>query len=151
MLFRSLTTPASTPKDPWGSDLARGFRTFKAKGMEHITEELTRQLAGLLSVDDEKLSGLIDKTVETNIREVWMPNAENFFSRVGGPYLIALWRDLLDLAEDHPTVTTFAKLKKGEKAAKLEALFSDEAVRSALSLTEKQEARIDAWLPEYFG
>ncbi len=146
-----LTTPASTPKDPWGSDLARGFRTFKAKGMEHITEELTRQLAGLLSVDDEKLSGLIDKTVETNIREVWMPNAENFFSRVGGPYLIALWRDLLDLAEDHPTVTTFAKLKKGEKAAKLEALFSDEAVRSALSLTEKQEARIDAWLPEYFG
>lgn len=146
-----LTTPAATPKDPWGSDLARGFRAFKAKGMEHITDELTRHLAALLTVDDENLSGLIDKTVETNVREVWMPNAENFFSRVGGPYLNVLWRDLLDLAEDHPTATTFAKLKKGEKAAKLEALFSDDAVRSALNLTEKQAARIEAWLPEYFG
>lgn len=145
-----LTTPASTPKDPWGSDLARGFRAFKAKGMEHITDELTRHLAALLTVDDEKLSDLIDKTVETNVREVWMPNAENFFSRVGGPYLNVLWRDLLDLAEDHPTATTFAKLKKAEKAAKLEALFCDEAVRSALNLTEKQAARIDAWLPECF-
>ena len=57
-------------------------------------------------------------------------------------------RDLLDLAEDHPTATTFAKLKKGEKAAKLEALFCDKDVRSALNLTEKQAARIDAWLPE---
>jgi len=119
--------------------------------MEHITDELTRHLAALLTVDDEKLSGLIDKTVETSIREVWMPNAENFFSRVGGPYLNTLWHDLLDLAEDHPTATTFTKLKKGEKAAKLETLFSDEAVRSALSLTEKQAVRIDAWLPEGMG
>lgn len=146
-----LTTPATTPKDPWGSDLARGFRAFKAKGMEHITEELTRHLAALLSVDDETLSGLIDKTVETDVREVWLPNAENFFSRVGGPYLNVLWRDLLDLAEDHPTATTFAKLKKAEKAAKLEALFCDGAVRSALNLTGEQIARINAWLPERFG
>ena len=42
----------------------------------------------------------------------------------------------------------FAKLKKGEKAAKLEALFSDADLRSALGVTETQAARIDAWLPE---
>ena len=68
--------------------------------------------------------------------------------RVGSPYLVELWRDLLDLKPDHPTATTFAKLKKDEKADKLEKLFSDEATRSALGVTEKQAARIDAWLPE---
>ncbi|MEO9780412.1 MAG: ParB/RepB/Spo0J family partition protein [Sedimentitalea sp.] len=143
-----LTTPASTPKDPFGSDLARGFRAFKAKGMEHVMAELTRHLAASLTVEDEKLAGLIDKTVSTSIREVWTPTAENFFSRVGAAYLNTLWCDLLDLPEDHATATGFAKLKKGEKAEKLETLFADRTVRSALGLTEEQEAVIAAWLPE---
>ena len=86
--------------------------------------------------------------MKVRLREVWTPNAANFFSRVGGPFLNKLWRDLLDLAEDHPTVTTFAKLKKAEKAAKLDGLFSEPDVRSALNLTDAQVARIDAWLPE---
>ena len=67
---------------------------------------------------------------------------------MGGPYLTTLWRDLLDLTEDHPTATRFAKLKKAEKAQKLEDLFSDPETRAALKLTEAQEARIAAWLPE---
>nr|WP_010400632.1 hypothetical protein [Paracoccus sp. TRP] len=47
----------------------------------------------------------------------------------------------------HPD-PSFAKLKKGEKAAKLEALFSDDDARKAHRVTEAQAARIDAWLPE---
>ena len=66
---------------------------------------------------------------------------------VGGPYLNELWRDLLDLKEEHPTATSFAKLKKGEKAEMLEALFSDPTIRAARGVTEEQEARIAAWLP----
>ena len=85
---------------------------------------------------------------EPQTREVWTPTAANFFGRVGGPYMVEIWRDLLDLAEDHPTATTFAKLKKGEKAAKLEALFTQSDLRSALGVTEAQAAKIDAWLPE---
>ena len=143
-----LTTPATGTGDPCKKvDQARSFRAFKGKGMEKIMEDLHRHLAALLK-PSEALAGVIDKQVDTSIREVWTPTAGNFFSRVGGPYLNSLWRDLLGLAADHPTVTTFEKLKKGEKAEKLEILFSDPEARSAFGLTDEQNARIAAWLPD---
>ena len=150
-LDERLTTPATTNGDPYKRiDQARSFRAYKGKGMEKIMEDLHRHLAALMK-PSEALAGVVDKTVDTSIREVWTPTAENFFSRVGGPYLNQLWADLLELAADHPTVTTFAKLKKGEKADKLGNLFGDEATRSALGLTDEQQARIAAWLPEDMG
>ncbi|WP_165352856.1 ParB/RepB/Spo0J family partition protein [Loktanella sp. IMCC34160] len=136
------------PRDMHGKDLAKSFRAFRSKGADHSRGELTRFLAAHYRGGDEKLSAMIAKEVQPDVREVWTPTAANFFSRVSGPYLVDLWRDLLELAEDHPTVTTFAKLKKADKAAKLEALFSDADTRSALGLTEAQVARIDGWLPE---
>lgn len=139
---------ANPSRDMYGKDLAKSFRAFRAKGAEHVRGELARFLAAQYRGGQKALVAMIDKETSPNIREVWTPTAANFFSRVGGPYLNALWRDLLDLAEDHPTATTFAKLKKGEKAEKLEALFGDAGMRSALRLTEDQEARIAAWLPE---
>ena len=84
-----------------------------------------RCLASLLDVEDDGLGRLIDKEVKADLRQVWTPTAENFFARVGGPTLDALWCELLELAPEHPTATTFAKLKKREKAEKLEALFAD--------------------------
>ena len=54
----------------------------------------------------------------------------------------------MDLPEDHPTATTFAKLKKSEKAEKMEALFCDLEMRKARNVTEAQAKRIDTWLPE---
>ena len=144
-LDERLTKP--TPSAKYGSDMARVFRAYKAKGPEFIMEEIIRHLASLLSVDAD-LAEVIDKAVETNIRDNFTPNAENFFGRVGGPYLIQQWRDLLDLKEDHPTVTTFAKLKKSEKADKMAALFEDGEAREAQGLTEAQIARIAEWIPE---
>lgn len=140
-----LTKP--TPSTKYGSDMARVFRAYKAKGPEFIMEEIIRHLASLLTVDDD-LAEAIDKVVETNVRDNFTPNAENFFGRVGGPYLIQQWRDLLDLKEDHPTVTTFAKLKKSEKADKMAALFGDAEAQEAQGLTEAQVERIAAWVPE---
>lgn len=137
----------ATPSAKYGSDMARVFRAYKAKGPEFIMEEIIRHLASLLTVDDD-LAEVIDKVVETNVRDNFTPNAENFFGRVGGPYLIQQWRDLLDLKDDHPTVTTFAKLKKSEKADKMAALFGDGAAQEAQGLTEAQIARIAAWVPE---
>ncbi|MEP3328922.1 ParB N-terminal domain-containing protein [Sedimentitalea sp.] len=137
------------PRDMWESkDLAASFRAFRKKGADHVRGELTRFLAAQYRGGDEKLTTLVDKETEPSIREVWTPTAENFFKRVGGPYLNDLWRELLELAEDHPTATTFAKLKKGEKADKLQDLFSDAATRSALGVTDAQAARIAAWVPE---
>lgn len=138
----------SRPRDMMGKDLAKSFRDFRQKGRDHARGELIRCLAALFRGGDEQLAALIDKETQPSIREVWTPTASNFFGRVGGAYLNDLWRDLLDLSEEHPTATSFAKLKKGEKAAKLEALFSDADLRSALGMTETQAARIDAWLPE---
>jgi ParB family chromosome partitioning protein len=141
-LDERLTKP--TPSAKYGSDMARVFRAYKAKGPEFIMEEIVRHLASLLTIDTD-LADVIDKAVETNIRDNFTPNAENFFGRVGGPYLIQQWRDLLDLKADHPTVTTFAKLKKSEKADKMAALFED---GEAQGLTEAQIARIAEWIPE---
>ena len=125
-----------------------GFRAFRKRGQDHVMAELTRHLAALISVGDEKLGALVDKETGTDIREVWTPTAANFFNRVGGPYLNALWCELLDLSEDHPTATSFAKLKKGEKADRLEKLFADAETREAFGVTEAQGERIAKWLPE---
>ncbi|MFK7882346.1 ParB/RepB/Spo0J family partition protein [Roseobacter sp.] len=146
-LDERLTT--NPPRDMWeAKDLGASFRAFRKKGAEHVRGELARFLAAQYRGGDEKLMAMVAKETQPNIRDVWTPTAANFFSRVGGPYLNGVWRDLLDLAEDHPTATTFAKLKKAEKADKLAALFSDAEVRSALGVTEAQAARVDAWLPE---
>jgi ParB family chromosome partitioning protein len=137
------------PKDMYGRDLAKSFRAFRAKGAEHVRGELIRFLAAQYRGGDEKLAALIDKETQPRIRDVWTPTTANFFGRVSGTYLDALWCDLIDLAADHPTVTTFAKLKKAEKAAKLEALFSgDQDMRGALGLSEDQATRIDNWVPD---
>ena len=137
------------PRDMVGKDHAKSFRAFRKKGADHVKGELARFLAAHYRGGSKDMAAMLDKETQPNIRVVWTPTAANFFSRVGGGYLDDLWRDLLDLAPDHPTATTFAKMKKGEKAERLEALFrGDMDLRSALAVTEEQAAKIAAWLPE---
>ena len=140
-----LTTPTKPAK--FGSDMARVFRAYKAKGTEFIMEEIIRHLAALMTLDSD-MAEVVDKAVETNIRDNFTPNAENFFGRVGGPYMVAQWQELLGLEADHPTVTTFSKLKKAEKAGKLEDLFGDPETRDAHGLDDAATTRIANWLPE---
>jgi ParB family chromosome partitioning protein len=140
---------SNPPRDMWDAkDLGASFRAFRKKGSDHIRGELARFLAAQYQGGDEKLEAMIDKETQPNIREVWTPTAENFFKRVGGPYLNTLWRDLLGLAVDHPTITTFQKLKKGEKVTKLHDLFNKPDVREAMQIGEDAEQRVAAWLPE---
>jgi hypothetical protein len=40
-------------------------------------------------------------------------------------FIVVARTDLLGLKEDHPTVTTFTRLKISEKAVKIAALFGD--------------------------
>jgi ParB family chromosome partitioning protein len=139
------------PKDPWGSDLARAFRAYRKKGQDHIRADLTTCLAALVDISDEKLGQLVDKEVGTNLRSIWCPTAEAFFKRLKGDVLDCLFRDLLALEATHPSATTFARLKKGEKAERLEKLFGDPDYRDACGLTEAQIARIAAWTPDLMG
>lgn len=136
-------------KEMWeAKDIGISFRVFRKKGHDHVRGELSRFLAAQYQGGDEKLQSFIDQETKASIREVWTPTSANFFSRVGGAYLNDLWCDLLGLAEDHPTAKVFAKLKKTEKADRLEKLFSDKDTRKAYGVTERQAARIEAWLPE---
>ncbi|PZQ46306.1 MAG: chromosome partitioning protein ParB [Rhodovulum sulfidophilum] len=146
-----LIEPAPRPENPWDFDRAAAFRAFRAEDAGYRRGELLRHLTALLTIDDRDLAALIDAEAKTEIRAVWTPTAENFLGRVSGATLEALWAELLDLAPEHPTMTAFAKLRKGEKAARLESLFADEATRASLKLSKKQRARIDAWLPEGMG
>lgn len=147
-LDKRLTTAEQDDRSPFDRDHAAEFVKFRKRGDAKIMDLLHRYLVSQLSVRDADLGAMIDKITGKQTRQTFTPTAENFFGRVGGPYLVTLWADLLGLAEDHPTVTSFEKLKKGEKAEKLESLFADEATRTALGLTAEQQERIAAWLPE---
>ena len=141
-----MTAAPEAPKDPWGSDFAKAFRAYRKQGAEQVRADLVRCLASLLDVEDDGLRRLIDKEVKADLRQVWTPTAENFFARVGGPTLDALWCELLELAPEHPTATGFAKLKKREKAERLESLFADP--RTVRGVTEAQAVRIAKWRPD---
>lgn len=129
-------------------DEVEKFQTFRKKGKEFIEAELVRHLAALMKGGNMEMRALVDREVKTDIRENWTPNAENFFKRVGGPYLNALWCDLLDLKQDDDKAKDFAKLTKGKKAEALEKLFADTEARKAQGVTKKQAAKIAKWLPE---
>ncbi|MGH1416321.1 MAG: ParB/RepB/Spo0J family partition protein [Pelagimonas sp.] len=142
---KRLTLP--DPVESKGSK-AEDFIAFRKRGHKKCMDMLVRTLIGQLSISHADLGELIDEKTKKDTRTYFTPTAENFFSRVGGPYMIELWNELLDLSDSHDASKTFAALKKGEKAAKLEKLFGDESTRKALGVTETQEARIAAWLPE---
>jgi ParB family chromosome partitioning protein len=127
---------------------ADDFAAFRKRGHKKCMDMLVRKIIGQLSISDADLADMIDQKTKKVTRDHFTPTAENFFKRVGGPYMIELWNGLLDLSESHDAAKSFATLKKGEKAAKLEKLFGDEATRKALGITETQDARIAAWLPE---
>lgn len=88
------------------------------------------------------LGPVFDKLAKVDPRDVWTPNAENFFERAPGDYLDALWCELRGIEADSAEARGFAKAKKGEKAARLETLFLPET-----AMTAEQRARVKAWLP----
>ncbi|MDE3027868.1 MAG: hypothetical protein KGH84_05680 [Paracoccaceae bacterium] len=89
----------------------------------------------------------IEAQTKANVRNVWTPNAANFFGRVSGGYLDALLADLLDADASDERVKTFAKDKKGEKAAILERLFADPVTQKIYGVTPEQAGRIAKWVP----
>lgn len=148
VLDKRLTVSDTDDRSPFNRDHAAEFAKFRKRGDAKIMDLLNRYLVAHLTISNPDLGAMIDKLTAKRTRDTFTPTAENFFGRVNGAYLNDLWSDLLGLATDHPTVTTFEKLKKGEKAAKLESLFADPATRTALGLSENQTCRINAWLPE---
>ena len=148
---KRLSKPEATPADRWDVDLKKAFATFKKKGKEHRNAELTRLLAKLLTGGDIEFADFLEQKSGAAIRKVWTPTAHNLFKRVSGPVMESIYCDLLDLSPTDQRAKAFAKMKKGEKAETLEDLFSDPAKQKLHRVTDEQNARIDAWVPDYFA
>ena len=110
--------------------------------------EITRHLVEVLTGGNAEFAEVVRAKVGASTRSIWTPTAENFFGRVAAPYLVALYQDLLDLKANDPEAIRFTALKKGEKAAHMEDVFTKSDVQAALKVTAEQKARIDAWVPD---
>ncbi len=134
----SLTTPP-----------AEAFTAFKELGKAHRNKVLARTLARTLNQPfHNPLNAALCETMDVSPRDVWTPTADNHFKACSVPTLDAIWRELvIQDGEGDAEMERFAKLKKGEKAKELEALFNDASVQEALGLSRAQVAAIDAWVP----
>jgi ParB family transcriptional regulator, chromosome partitioning protein len=94
---------------------------------------------------------LLISLLQPQVRTVWTPTAAGYFNRITAPQMDAIWAQLVpdELAPDDTGLDqpSFATLKKGDKAKRLDALFNDLSVRESLGLSRAQNAAIDAWLP----
>ncbi len=131
-------------------DLSLAFVTFRESGKKarnaKITEAITRTLP--YQAGDPAFFNLIADEAGADIRKHWTPTAENFFARVSATYLIDLMCDFLDCDARDDRVAGFAKLKKAEKAEKMEMLVSDPTTQKLMGLTPDQKAKLDKWVPD---
>jgi ParB family chromosome partitioning protein len=91
---------------------------------------------------------VIAEEAGADIRKHWTPTAENFFSRVSAPYLVDLMCEFLDCKPQDERIAAFVKLKKGEKAKKMEKLVSDPTTQKLMGLTPEQKTKLDKWVPD---
>ncbi|MEL7112372.1 MAG: hypothetical protein AAGK93_05435, partial [Pseudomonadota bacterium] len=131
-------------------DLSEAFTSFRETGKKarnaQITEAIVRALP--YQAGGTEFFGLITEEAGADIRKHWTPTAENFFSRVSAGHLVDLLCAFLDCDVRDERVTTFAKLKKAEKAERIEKLISDPTTQKLLGLTPDQKAKLDRWVPD---
>lgn len=131
-------------------DLAEAFATFRDEGKKARNAQITQAIARTLPyrAGGEDFFALVADEAGAEIRKHWTPTAENFFSRVSAGHLSDLLCAYLDCDARDERVVAFAKLKKAEKAAKMEALMKDPTTQKLMGLTSEQKAALDRWLPE---
>lgn len=140
-------------------DLAADFKAFREKGKKHRNGVLATRLArtfnygctsGLGAGAGADLFAAIEEEVGAGIRNHWTPTAENYFGRVGGPYLEKLFADLTGFKATSEQAKAFAKLNKKDKAAWMEKLFSDAEHRKVNGIDVDAMKRIEEWTPDCF-
>lgn len=129
---------------------AERFAAYREGGKKTRNAQITEVFARSFKTQETGFMELIEGEIDADIRAIWTPNALNCFKRLKGWQLDTIFMTLLDLASDNVTYLGFMKLKKGEKNAKMEALFSDADTQKFYGLTVEQKAKIDAWVPECF-
>lgn len=85
----------------------------------------------------------IGRRLQIDVATLWRPTARNYWGRVTKAHSLGIARELIDArwADDH------ASARKGDLAATMETVFSDEA-ESRAGMTAATAARTRTWLPE---
>lgn len=129
---------------------AQAFTQFQAEGKKARNAVLTRELARTLAYPHRKraLFDQIETLAGADLRQVWTPTAEGFFSRISGDHLDALLLDLTGCDPNGSGFKTFKACKKADKARQMERLFTDPEYQKAWRIDTEKKARIDAWKPD---
>ncbi len=155
----SLSAYTGEHRSEFDIDVAAEFKAFREKGKKHRNGLLAQHLARSLNyacdsgLDTGKAADLFDAIedeVGANIRDHWKPTAENYFKRVGGPFLETLFSDLTGYGTGTVEAKGFSNLNKGEKAAWMEKLFSDAKHRKVNGIDADAMKRIEEWTPDCF-
>lgn len=125
----------------------KAFReTYDAAGVKvtRPTRELTLAIARCIR-PHSPLEAYLASRVEPNVRAIWTPTKDGYFTRLPVPVLDAIWADLVpgDLA----AARNWPGLKKADKARELHDLFNSAEYREALGLSRDAADTIHAWLP----
>lgn len=131
-------------------DLCAAFATYRDGTKKSRNATITEAIARTLpyQAGGQEFFELIETEASADIRKHWTPTAENFFSRVSASYLVELMCEFLECSSNDERLTAFAKLKKGEKAEKMENLMTDATTQKLMGLTTDQKAKIDKWVPD---
>ena len=131
-------------------DLSEASVTFREDGKKARNAEITEAIARTLPyrAGGSEFFGLIAEEAGADIRKHWTPTAEKFFSRVSAGHLVDLLCDFLDCDARDERIVSFAKLKKAEKADKMEKLMSDPTTQKLMGLSPDQKAKLDKWVPD---
>ncbi|MEH6522595.1 ParB/RepB/Spo0J family partition protein [Sulfitobacter sp.] len=135
--------------EPLTNSPFEAFTEFKKLGKAHRNKTLALALARTLNQPwGSPINLSLMEALDVSPRDVWTPTADNHFKACSVPSMDSTWRELvIQDDEGDAEMARFQKLKKGDKAKELEALFNDTSVQEALVLSRAQIATIDAWVP----
>lgn len=117
----------------------------QAMGKKTRNAAITAALAAIFCRHDGEFVDHLAARIGANVRKIWTPTAEGYFSRLPVAMLDRIWAELVpDGTVSHDA---FARQKKAEKARDLDQLFNSADYREALGLDRATCQRIDQWLP----
>lgn len=127
-------------------DLSPGdLAEVQAMGKKTRNAAITAALAAIFCRHDGDFVDHLAARIGANVRKIWTPTAEGYFSRLPVAALDRIWAELvppMDGLED-----AFLRQKKADKAKDLDQLFNSADYREAMRLDRATCQRIDQWLP----
>ena len=140
--------PIDPPAPLDATDAATAFAAFRRKRSETrarlLTEAIARTVAiGVSEGGPDPFAAEITRRAGVDLRAVWTPG-KSFFKRLKKDQLLAIHQEIMHRPAPSATL---AKQSKAAIADWLHLIFSGE--KGAPTLTEAQQARVAAWVPEH--